>query len=501
MNRFAAFLSALALLAPAAWTQHVIRLKTRAFEPARRLPAGTRSAKRHLLLEFAAYPGPEVREELARRGIRVLDYVPENTLMAAVPARASLAGLPLLWVGPLEAADKISPLLATDTADSYLVVLARDADRQGVRRWVTEAGLEIVDNEGLLSNHLLVSGARDAVAGLAALDDVTYILPGDRKLRFGKPIYACPGGFNAAGAVADYALQGTGWPKDAGGGVALGYFFETLTPRLPENTVRSEIGRALAEWSRYTNVDFSLAAVQGAARSIEILFASRAHGDAYPFDGSGGVLAHTFYPAPANPESIAGDMHFDNDEAWSVGGNIDLYSVALHEIGHALGVGHSDLPSAVMYPYYHAHTDLMDDDIAAVQALYGVRGSSSPAPPASPPKSPDPPATPKPPSSPTPPATPPAGSDTVAPSLSIQSPATTILSTLAASIVVTGTASDNVAVTSVSWSSSAGPSGTAVGTSSWQATVPLLVGDNTLVIRAYDAAGNSGWRSVMVVRH
>jgi hypothetical protein len=30
--------------------------------------------------------------------------------------------------------------------------------------------------------------------------------------------------------------------------------------------------------------------------------------------------------------------------------------------------------------------------------------------------------------------------------------------------------------------------------------VPLLVGTNTVIVRAYDAAGNSSWRSITVIR-
>jgi hypothetical protein len=31
--------------------------------------------------------------------------------------------------------------------------------------------------------------------------------------------------------------------------------------------------------------------------------------------------------------------------------------------------------------------------------------------------------------------------------------------------------------------------------------IPLLVGDNVVTVRAYDAAGNSSWRAITVVRH
>jgi hypothetical protein len=55
-------------------------------------------------------------------------------------------------------------------------------------------------------------------------------------------------------------------------------------------------------------------------------------------------------------------------------------------------------------------------------------------------------------------------------------------------------------VVSVTWSTSNGKSGVASGTTSWSAVVPLLIGNTTVTIRAYDAAGNSGWRSLTVVR-
>jgi hypothetical protein len=99
-----------------------------------------------------------------------------------------------------------------------------------------------------------------------------------------------------------------------------------------------------------------------------------------------------------------------------------------------------------------------------------------------------------------PPVQPAAGADTTPPSLSIVSPGSTIVATSSATIAVSGTASDNVGVAAVKWSSSTGYSGTASGTRNWSAGVPLLVGSNVVTIRAFDAAGNSSWRAITVVR-
>jgi hypothetical protein len=75
-----------------------------------------------------------------------------------------------------------------------------------------------------------------------------------------------------------------------------------------------------------------------------------------------------------------------------------------------------------------------------------------------------------------------------------------MVSVSSSSIAISGTASDNVAVASVTWSTSNGDSGAATGATSWSAVVPLLTGTNVVTVRAYDAAGNSSWRAVTVVR-
>jgi hypothetical protein len=105
------------------------------------------------------------------------------------------------------------------------------------------------------------------------------------------------------------------------------------------------------------------------------------HGDGDPFDGPGDVLAHASFPNPYDKSQVF--LHFDDEERWvnSETRNVDLLTVAAHEIGHTLGLAHSSDPEALMYPSYSGpHRSLGEDDIAGVQSLYGVASAPRPAP-------------------------------------------------------------------------------------------------------------------------
>ncbi|EFO27186.2 hypothetical protein LOAG_01292 [Loa loa] len=105
--------------------------------------------------------------------------------------------------------------------------------------------------------------------------------------------------------------------------------------------------------------------------NLDVLFAKYAHGDKESFDGFGGVVAHSGYP-------VEGIIHFDGSEYWSIDGHngLDLRYVALHEIGHALGLRHSNDPKAIMHPYYSDQLkkgfELGEDDILGIRKLYGT---------------------------------------------------------------------------------------------------------------------------------
>jgi hypothetical protein len=88
------------------------------------------------------------------------------------------------------------------------------------------------------------------------------------------------------------------------------------------------------------------------------------------------------------------------------------------------------------------------------------------------------------------------------PRITITAPSSGIVwSTSAASLALSGTASDDVAVTQVTWTKNGGGSGTATGTSAWSiSAVPLVVGVNVITVSAANAAGYTGTATFTVTR-
>ena len=212
-------------------------------------------SRSHLILQFERPPQRELIAELARRGVEVVGYVPDNALVVSAPDGTPLDDLGLARTAVFSPERKISAVAATlgGTEIGYYVVdYHPDTDPGLMREMALESGLRIHEHPDLLRHQLAVVGPPERLFGLAEWDEVAYIYPASPDLVEGRPVVACAGAATEFAVIGQYvALVGKGWPADANKVVTLQYHFDQLTAKLPADQTRAEIERALGEWARY----------------------------------------------------------------------------------------------------------------------------------------------------------------------------------------------------------------------------------------------------------
>ena len=159
----------------------------------------------------------------------------------------------------------------------------------------------------------------------------------------------------------------------------LTYAFDTGTGDIGGDDEREAVRRAFNTWCASVQIAFREVGINDSP-DIRIAWTQANCGDA---NMTGGVLAHADYPPGCGfyGNALPRPLHFDDQEnTWCIGAvdsQFDVETVALHEIGHLLGLAHSDVAGAVMFPTVSANATnrvLAPDDLEGIRRLYPIRG-------------------------------------------------------------------------------------------------------------------------------
>ncbi len=198
-----------------------------------------------------------------------------------------------------------------------------------------------------------------------------------------------------------YSTTGNAWPHPGLvtisfvpdgtiiGSNSSGYVYSNLFATLNAHagwttaTWENQILKAAQVWAQQTNLNFAVVADSGATLGT----GSYQQGDptmgdirisGYNF-GNSNYLAVGDFPPTGNNYSIAGDISFNTGQGWNIGSTYDLFSVAAHEIGHALGLDHSSYATAVMAASYGGtRPGLAGDDVNGIRTIYTAGAAPSP---------------------------------------------------------------------------------------------------------------------------
>jgi predicted Zn-dependent protease len=194
--------------------------------------------------------------------------------------------------------------------------------------------------------------------------------------------YSVSGGFwiHPELVTISFVPDGTVLTHDSQGQPVTSTLLADFDARWARSTWQNAILKGAQVWARQTNLNLAVVADNGAPIGYT---ASLQQGD--PSFGDiriGGAqftdrvgltfLAQAYMPQALNNYSLAGDIQFNTDSAFNIGATYDLFTVAAHEFGHALGLNHGDTGTVMAATYPGLKSDLSADDTNGIRSIYSA---------------------------------------------------------------------------------------------------------------------------------
>ena len=181
-------------------------------------------------------------------------------------------------------------------------------------------------------------------------------------------------------AVNAYVLGGWSWQYN---NIVFHTGFNSGEDGTSAASYQSALNNAINSWDGKSNFQYEINSAYidpcAAGDDNSVSFESDVCGTAF---GSSGVLAVARTSYYSNGNTFYSDIIFNSAKNWSIHNNTGFFSeifdpydfqrIALHEVGHTLGLDHESTNSPIMHPsYQNSVTTLQTDDINGIRAIYG----------------------------------------------------------------------------------------------------------------------------------